>query len=263
VHSRVLLLSFGIFFSSLLAAGQVNGSTTKDPQAIQLIRQSIAVLDGRKTAALQDCTVRGSFSKVSNEGQTNIAKTFVWTVFGDEFRRETNGPAGPHTFISGYGRPRAVYKGTRSFLNYHVARAALPFHLPGLVLNNELESPNYTITITGNAVVNGKNTIHIHTNDDSDKVSQLISPQEWYIDTATLLPVRVEFRLPSNEDAGDYKKAAFEYLAFQPKEGLVFPVQLAYYEGDKLAAAVLIDDFSTHSDHFQSEFDLPQGDSAR
>src|SRR5919108_1487682 len=228
-----LPLPFPVFAQKTAATVQ------RDALAVATLNEAIAVLGGSPSlAAIHDCVISGSIQR--STGGAPTVQTFTWTIAGDEFRLETGGIA-PGVFLSGHGSPASIRGGKTLALNYHVARANQPFFLPGYVLFAELNNPIYTLASAGSASVQGIAAIHIHISDDSDAVGKLVTAQDWFFDPATFLPLRVEFRLPTNENAADYSVASMDFADYRQTNGVMLPFRIAYSQDGQVSAIAMVD----------------------
>lgn len=252
-----------LFCSALLVFGASAGAQTipqRDAQAVNLLGQALTALGGTANiAAIKDSTVSGTIQMMPSGGSAGAVRTFTWTVAGNEFREQEGSGADARLFVSGHGKPASERGGKVGRINYHVARANLPFYLPELVLYTELSGQKYTLTFVGNSTLEGKAAIHVHISDDSDSVGKLVTPQEWYFDAASSLPLRVEFRLPSNENAADYSTAAFDFSDYQAAGGVLVPLRLTYFQDGKAVGVVSVSTARLNTGVLSSDFDAPEG----
>jgi hypothetical protein len=129
-----------------------------------------------------------------------------------------------------------------------VARANLPFYLPPYVLFQELNNPIYTLKYVGPVQLNGNQVIQVHISDDSDPVGTQVTPQEWYFDPVSFLPVRVQFREPANENMS-------QFTLF---DAVLAPATISYSNG-VVSETITIGAVTFNSGVSQSVFDPPQG----
>jgi hypothetical protein len=226
----------------------------RDSSAISTLQSAITALGGSNViAGIQDCILTGS---ILNQNGTNTK--FTWTTSGSEFRIETTARnGGTNVFVSGHGSPAWIMNGNTSALNYYMARANLPFYLPPYVLLQELQNPIYTLRYIGAVQVNGTSVIQIHISDDSDPVGTLVTPQEWYFDSVSFLPVRVQVREPANESAANYGTATYDMSQFVPVNGVMVPYKISY-SNDTTNEVLSIGTVTFNSGVSQSIFDPPQ-----
>jgi hypothetical protein len=57
-------------------------------------------------------------------------------------------------------------------------------------------------------------------------VGTLVTPQDWYFDPVSFLPVRVDYRLPYEFDATHADPVSIEFANFQSVGGIFVPFQL-------------------------------------
>ena len=104
-----------------------------------------------------------------------------------------------------------------------VSRATLPFHVPGLVLLNELNNPNYSMTYVGAETRNGALVVHIQSGDYSDSVGATVTPQDWYFDSASYLPIAVQYRVPDSVDATQFSTLTKDFSGWTQVNGVLVP----------------------------------------
>jgi hypothetical protein len=197
----------------------------RDPQAIAVLQSAITALGGTSAvAAITDATVVGTEQDVSNPG--GPAATFTWQSAGSEFRFTTQNSNGPYIALSGHGTPAQQKQGNWLPWPYHVARTCQPFYLPAVALYAELQDPNHTLTYVGPVTVNGNSAIKIHTFDASDKVGPLVTPQDWYFDPVSFLPLRVDYLFPYQDDANHASPLSMGFANYQNVGGILVPYQL-------------------------------------
>src|ERR1700722_4083084 len=190
-----------------------NQPPVRDDHALKIVQTAINNMGAANSAsAIRDCVLTGTSE---SDFALDSRREFTWTIAGDEFRYEVSGAKGTGFFISGHGTPSNTFNGKVTRINYHVARANLPYHLPGLLLSRELANPNYAVKYVGAAIVAGRRAAQVHLGDGSDKLASLVSPQDWYFDLGSGLPLRVEFRIPPNENAAAFIKGTYDFSDFR------------------------------------------------
>lgn len=204
-------------------------------------------------------TVQGISQQIES-GASSQSRSFTWTVSGNDFRSELSGGGHSYVFVSGHGSPQSSIDGKTHTINDHVARAMLPFYFPEYTLSAEINNSAYTIFYVGAESLDGRSVIHLHTSDDTDDIGALVTPQEWYFDPTTFLPLRVEFRMPANENAEIYHTGAFDFSNYRTIDGLQVPYSLTYYDQGKSRASIAIQSFILNSQPSASLFDTLQGD---
>jgi hypothetical protein len=247
----ILVLMMGL----IGAASGATQSPERDSTAISTLQSAITALGGANAvAAIQDGILVGSI--LNADGTSN---NFNWTIAGSEFRIQTaTANGGTNIFVSGHGSPAWIMNGNTSALNYYMARANLPFYLPSYVLFQELSNPIYTLKYVGAVQVNGTNVVQVHISDDSDPVGTVVTSQEWYFDPVSFLPLRVQYREPSNDNAADYSKATFDMSQFTPFNGMLVPTTISY-SSSGANKSITIGAVTFNSGVSQSVFDPPQG----
>lgn len=220
----ILLLASGVFNPVPLISQ--NQAPTRDQQAMKIVQAAISNMGAVNSAtAIQDCVLTGTSESDSNP---DLRKEFTWTIAGNEFRFEVQSAKGTGFFVSGYGAPTNVLNGKVSTLQSYVGRANLPYYLPAFLLSKELANPNYSIQYIGGTTINGRQAIQVHLSDRSDQIASWISPQDWYFDANSTIPLRVEFRVPPNESLVKWVKGTYDFYDFRSVNGLLTPFQISF-----------------------------------
>ncbi len=262
-HTYPLPLSLIIVLASLPALAQDAATYTaagpqRDPAAVIAVQQAVIALGGFAVAAqIADATVTGTIQPA--DGGHLKAGTFVWMDAPPEFRYEIRTVDATRVFASGHGFPaNQVGARTRPLLQ-HMATATLPFHLPALVLARELQDARYSVLLVGSVVVNGALAVHVRISLNTDSVSAAVTPQDWYFDSSSGLPIRVEHRLPDNHHANDCAVEAEDFSNFQTVKGLQVPFHMTIYEDGVLQGAATVGSVNFNTGLSSSEFDLAVG----
>jgi len=256
---RALVIGLLLGFISQAGFAQSQSPSTpavRDPLAISVLQSSIAAMGGTSAvAAITDTTVTGTEPDISNPGGPPVP--FTWQTSGVEFRFTTQNSIGAYTALSGHGIPAQFKNGSWIPLAQYVSRANLGFHLPALVLNGEIQNSNYTLQYAGGATVDGNAVIHIHAVDSSDATSQIVTPQEWYFDPATFLPVRVEYLIPEERNVNSSIPASMEFSNYQSVSGVAVPFQVKIQAGQLLSLTASVTSVVFNSGLPTSTFDPP------
>ena len=240
--ARVLVAAVLLGFVSQMASAQSQSTSSpspiRDAQAIATIQSAITALGGTQNiAAIQDSTIQGTQQDRANPEVAPLA--FTWQQSGAEFRDFIQATDHTYTSVSGHGSPAQQLKGQWSRVNYHVARANLPFELPALVLYRELENATYTLHYIGLTTIEGKSALHLRTSDDTDKVGTLVTPQEWYFDPVSFIPIRVEYRVPHPRNASQWTPVSIGYRNYQTQNDVAIPFELDINPGGGFIVATV------------------------
>lgn len=239
-------IAFFLFLSvaaiAASAASARNNNTKKnavqDPLAVATIQAALAALGGTDNIALiQNSVVQGTSVDTPDDGSGPA--TFIWSYSGSDFRNENDAATGSHILLSNAGNPCDIQGTTVTPFGAHVARANLPFHIPGLVLLNEISNLNYTLTYIGPTTINGTAAIEVDTADNSDSVSQVVTPQQWYFDPNSNLSLQVQYRVPDPTNAQAYQLGTMAFSNYQATNNVLVPFQLTLTEGPITSVATV------------------------
>lgn len=227
---RLALLSSILVFSQIASAQSSTSPSSeqakRDPQAVAVVQSAISAMGGTATIALMQSSVATGTS-VDQSAQQNTPGSFTWTYAGSEFRNENNATTGSHILISNAGSPQDYENGSYVILPSVAARTNRPFHIPALTLFSEIANPSYSVVYVGTAALNGINVVHIRLRDESDIAGQLFTLQDWYFNSTTGLPSRVQFSFPTSPQPKDSLPETIDFSNFQPVNGILVPFQLS------------------------------------
>lgn len=160
--------------------------------------------------------------------------------------------------MSGHGTPGDLRNGASFDTGPHVARATLPYHVPGLALLGELNNSNYSITYVGPETRNGLAVIHVQTADNSDDIGSTVTPQDWYFEASSYLPVSVEYRVPDSADMTSFSMLAKDFGAYTQVLGIFVPT-IFVNSMDGVSRTVTITSTVFNSGLSPTTFDVPAG----
>jgi hypothetical protein len=228
----------------------------RDAAAVSTLQSAITALGGANVVgSIQDCILTGSI--LSAGGTSN---NFNWTIAGIQFRMELDYPNGvTSVFYSGHGSPVWATNGTTLALNYYIDRANMPLYLPPYVLFQDLNDSVYTLKYVGVVQLNGNKVVQVHISDDSDAMGTLVTPQEWYFDPVSFLPVEVQFREPPNENPSEYVNATFVFSPFVSVSGVLVPSTIAFAQNGLPNMTITVGSVTFNSGVSQNVFNPPQG----
>jgi hypothetical protein len=220
LHSSLFLCSVVVLSGYSMAASKY--VITQDPQAVAVMQASIAALGGSEAISqISDCTVQGS--STANPADPTETATFVWQIEGSEFRYDTQTSTSESTFLSGHGNPGYMLKGKFVPVADYMTDDALPYHLPGLVLLNDVGNPNYSIVLVGVDTWNGTAAVHIQIVNGTDPVNPQLTQQDWYLDPSSLLPIAVAYVIPNQTDPTQFSAGSITFANYKQVGGLLVP----------------------------------------
>lgn len=233
-------------------------SVQRDPQALAVLQNSIAAMGGA-AAVIQvtDTLVAGSVAPTS--GNSAKGGTFTWKTAAAEYRYDFQLTSATQTFVSGHGHPASIHNGTVTALSSQLDFINPPFHLPALVLTGILANQQYSVTSSGKTTLNGAPAIKVRISLNTDMLSAVVSPQDWYFDATSGIPLRVEHRLPDTRRPENYVVAAEEFADFRSVSGLLLPFKITSYEEGAVVAVETVTAASFNKGLSPVDFDAPSG----
>lgn len=239
------------------ASGVVVSLPSRDPDATAIVVRAVAAMGGPAISQIRDCRAEGALEAA--EGSWLTSGSFVWKDAGSEFRYESTGKAGSSVYVSGQGRPAALASGKTTKLNAHVSEANFSPHLAALVLLRAASDPRYKLVWIGLEPFGAGPAAHVRISLEIDEVTSVTTVQDWYLDPISGLPLRVEYRLPSNANALSFLKAAVEFSDFRMVSGVAVPFQIVFYEDGVKVSVAKLSSVVFNSGLSPSEFAAPAG----
>jgi hypothetical protein len=181
------------------------------------------------------------------------------TSNGIEVRNQFQSKDATSVFVSGHGSPAISSGGPVRQFSGHLAIAAAPTQVPLVILLNALSNPKYTITEAKPDPDSKVPSVHIHISDDSDIITQAVTPQEWYFDPVTGLPLRVDFRVSDPQNALRWIPGSRAFSNFQEVNGFLIPLQITNYLEGRAISATTIASVQFNPLVSDSDFDLAAG----
>ncbi|HEY6466710.1 MAG TPA: hypothetical protein VIY69_12005 [Candidatus Acidoferrales bacterium] len=234
-----------------------SGPPQRDAQALTAVQASLNAMGGiANIAALQTCVIN---IQADESAIGRAVGPLVLTVSGSQFRSDFQGPNGTVTLSTGGGTPFRVSKGKAVKVASHVTQA---WFWPALVASElaaEFQNPNYSFVYKGNSSVDGTSVIVVSTILQSSRINSFVTPQNWYFDSSTALPVRVEYRLPDNKRPDLAQAGAADLSKYQNIGGILFPFQAVLWIGSKADGTRTIVSIEPNPAVTASDFAAPAG----
>jgi hypothetical protein len=232
-HKTLAVLTSLFLFSQIARAQSAISAlpqATRDPQAVAIVQTALTAMDGSGLVGAIQGSVESGTTTDSSAPESSPA-TFISTYAGGQFREEVTSASGGHVLVSNAGAPQDYRDGSWQAQPSVVTRTNLPFHVPALVLSYDLNDSVYAFTYLGTTTVSSNNVVHIRIVDVSDLAGQQFTAQDWYFNSATGLPARVQFKVPTTPQPKDALPETIDFSNFQVVSGVLVPFQLAITVG--------------------------------
>jgi hypothetical protein len=237
--------SLALFSSSL--------AQQHDSAAIAVLNQAQSAMGATSILSQftsAECT--GSIQAVN--GSTSPSGTFVWK---HQFRAEFTSNGQTQILVSGPSGPALSTNGTLRSLPSQVTLAMYPIHLPAIVIGVFLANQNYIITLGSPKQINSTTANHVIVSIGTDTVSQAQTPEDWYFDPTTGLPIRVEYRVADATDASQYTTAAADFSNYEAATGVLVPLSITNTEDGVAVTTTTLDPVQWNYPVVSSDFTLP------
>ncbi|HET7108346.1 MAG TPA: hypothetical protein VFI38_16150 [Candidatus Acidoferrum sp.] len=262
---KVLMFAASLLLISNVSPGApqtpsgTSNSPQRDPQAVTTIQNALVAMGGTSAIAqVQNVIARGSSVPAPGIGDPsgNVTMEDLFSAQGHEFKDAFESATLTQTFVSGHGSPGRLSNGHTEQFAPFVANSRLAAHLPAMLLAGALANATCSIDLIGPSAINGQAAIQVRLHIDTDIVQQTLSVQDWYFDSLTHLPVRIEYRIPDTTNALFFLHAAADFSDFRPVQGVLFPFHLLAYVDSKPRDVLTFSSITVNQPIASADFDL-------
>jgi hypothetical protein len=237
----------------------------RDPAAVAVISKAITAMGFTAGTAPTNVQVTGSVSPAP--GSEDPAGTFTSVVevsasgyqVRNQFQYASNGMQ--TIFVAG-AKGAAFAFGKRVInMSAHLAMITGPSQMPVFELIRAVNNSQYQVSQGAPLQIGGVSAVHVKISDETDSVTHNITPQHWYFDPNSGLPLRWEFREPDtfNAMARSVTTGAKEFSNYQTVNGMLLPMQATYFRDGQPSSITTINSAQFNVQTPGSEFDLPTG----
>jgi hypothetical protein len=228
----------------------------RDAQALDVVQRALTAMGGPAIAAIQDTTIQAQ-SDASAEPQS-ISGMMTWKMAGAEFRIDGPGPNGTASVLTGHGKPTATNGTTKALPTYVTQALFVPVAIAS-VLAQELANPMMSLRFKDNETLGTESVTVVTTALEMDYPGNVVTPQTWYFDASTGLPVRVEFRSPDIRQAVNFIPSAVDLSNYKTVSGVAYPFTVVSSVDGKTQVVFTVQSVVVNSGIGSSEFDNPGG----
>jgi hypothetical protein len=233
-------------------------SAVRDPQALEVLQKTIALMGGSTNIGqIQGVIIQGQLTAAPGA----LAKdgSFSWEMSGPELRFESTNPSGALVIVSGHGKPAQISGGGIQGLKSHQMRPLFVPALIGWVLFQEFQNEKYSIRFDGLDTLDTVPVEVVTTVAETSYPENVVTPQKWYFQTSTGLPIRVEFRSPNPNLPAVFIQSAFEFSDFRSVSGMLFPFLVKSSISGQSFESFTINSIQLNASVKPADFDGPQG----
>lgn len=131
--------------------------------------------------------------------------------------------------------------------------------LVGPVLLSEFQDANHSFTNDGTTTLNSKTVNVIETVSTVPVDTYYVTAQTWYLDAATRLPVRVEYKVPAVTNPGVSFTGALDFSDWRPVFGTLYPFHIVRYWEGRQVEVITVQSVNLNGTISASDFDPPTG----
>lgn len=147
------------------------------------------------------------------------------------------------TLVNQSGATLQTTSGIANIPNYVESARLIPFQV-GSILQNELSDPLYSIELISEDAVNHIATVR--TISHRSPIDQNVTPQVWYFDTTTKLPVGVSLHEHSPKTPALYAWITLTLADFRRTGSLVVPYQWSDSVGSRIIETTRLSAVNQH-----------------
>jgi hypothetical protein len=229
-RSLPTLLMF-LFIFPLAALAQQG--PPRDPQAMAVLRNALAVLGGQSAAAIQDTVVQATLTPPPNQGGGSGTATFK--TKGTKIRSDAS--SGGRTATAIFNNGREFRSNGQGMSPAHSANADHKRieHLPALMLLQELARNDFSAAYVGQESLEGHTVQHIRLfrvsirNVAVDAQLTKNSELNIFVDTQTSQVVKISFPYVSENDWRQTLPMEIYYDDYRVTNGIVVPFHQRYF----------------------------------
>jgi hypothetical protein len=195
-------------------------AAVRDAQALDVVRKALTAMGGPAISAIQDCTVQAQSDAAP--GAQAMSGTMTWKMAGAEFRIDGPGPNGTASVMTGHGKPGMI-NGVATALQPYVIQALFVPVAIAPVLAQELANSKMSLRFKDNETLGTTSVTVVTTALETDYPDNVVTPQTWYFDTSTGLPVRIDFRSPDTRNPNNFSSSAVDLSNYKAVSGVAYP----------------------------------------
>jgi hypothetical protein len=231
----------------------------QDPQAVQAVLRAINALGG--TEAIQQSQNYIVQAQVSPSSRSQAeAGQAIWTLAGGQIRVDLPSPKGTNTLSSGNGQPFWIIHGNPAqAISPHVVRPAFAPALVASLLLSELQGTNYSIQFIGSQSLGSELVTVVDISCQASRMESLVTPQRWYFDIASNLPVRIDYHSPDVKWISRFMHAELFLSDYQAISGVLYPFQIVRWFNGQQSDTLTITSIQTNPNIPASSFSAPGG----
>lgn len=223
--TKAAILSLSLTIGLCAPAQSGSGATQlQDPIAVAAVNLAITSLGGTASfGSIQDATVTAQTTTPSSPNSAPTGQ-ITWMTIGMSIRSATTSQSGNSTFTVQNGKGSVEdASGSVSPMDSRLALTLFPFHLPGAVLLNLLNAANDSLSVVQDTS-STPNIVHVRSLIQmSDPTLTPVTQQDWYIDTNTGLPTRVDYYLPNTTNPSLDGTATILFTSWQKTPSILMP----------------------------------------
>jgi hypothetical protein len=255
------LISFAFFLTVSLAGQQ---SSTSSVQALSLLQKSLAALTGGQS--INDITLSGTARRIAgSDDETGSVTMKVLMTRGG--RIDFSFPSGLRSDIRNFAAtpPGGAWSGPDGTLHaiaYHNFLSEPVWFAPVAAVATALSNANYVSTYVGHETRNDGAVEHITVNQQlpgavgDTSFFQKLSQLDLYLDSATLLPLAMDFCVHPDTNAAQNIPIEVLFSDYRVVNGMQMPFHVERFANNTLVYDLQIQNVSINSGLSASQFEV-------
>lgn len=257
----ILILVFAWGGATGAMYAQTPGIGVKDPQAVQVLLNSIAAMGGAQAlAATQDSVARGTLTILRGVTRS-VASITIKTKGSNRIRSEITEGGKQRISIQRSDVGATVEAGKSSYLPFHNTYNKHVQHIPAFSQMSGYSREDFTIEYKGLGTFRGKavHIIAVIREDPQGPASRLreLTPVDYFIDSTSFLPVGMLYVARGDNDRTARVAIENVYSDYRRVGGLVIPFQMTRSWRGREVMTLQLTDISFNLGVSDQEFAIP------
>jgi hypothetical protein len=238
------------------SAQQVQQTVQRDPTAATILARSYAAMGGVAASALHDTITQIEVTSSNPNGQKTYRGT-IKTLVGGMLREDLALPDGPSTVIQrGSVAAASDVQSEPQSKGKQLADAGIT-HIPTLSILKDFANSAIQLEYVGLESLDTAKVHHIRLRRTADPTlpgSELSSPVELYIDSQTLLVLRLVYSVHPPSNLAISEPVELRYADYRPVSGILVPFQVSTFVRGNLLSAYRVLSFAVNQNLSDADF---------
>jgi hypothetical protein len=238
------------------SAQQVQQTVPRDPNAATVLARSYAAMGGAAASTLHDTVLQIEVTSSDPNGQKTYRGT-IKTLAGGMLREDLALPEGPSTVIQrGSVAASSAVQSEPQSQGKQLVDAGIT-HIPVFSILKDYANSAIQLEYVGLESFGTTQVHHIRLRRTADPTlpgSELSAPVEFYIDSQSLLVLRLVYSVHPPSNLAISEPAELRYADYRPVSGILVPFQVSTFVRGNLLSAYRVLSFAVNQNLSDADF---------